>query len=141
MATRYLQRRLKALKADIRERGRFSAIHGNMHQTREHTHISAVRAVLENYFKEVGYTQLHRQVVQRKDWTMLLLVLLPMNTTRQDVYDMVNVEIANLGKNISISKSAFYCIWRIEFPNVQIPPILDSQSTKYVGNIEHVCKR
>ena len=45
-----------------------------------------------------------------------------MNTTRQDVYNMVSVEIANLGQNISISKSAFYCIWRTEFPNVQIPP-------------------
>ena len=122
MATGYSQQRLKALKVDIREKGRFFATHGNTHQTREHTHISAARAVLENYFKEAGCIQPHRQVVQRKDRTTLPIVLLPMNTTRQDVYDMVSVEIANLGQNIPISKSAFYCIWRTKFPNVQIPP-------------------
>ena len=110
VATGYLQRRLNALKADIRERGRFSTIHGNTHKTKEHTNISAARAVLQNYFKEAGCTQPQRQVVRRKDRTTLPLVLLPMNTTRQDVYDMVSIVIANLGQNISISKSAFYCI-------------------------------
>ena len=142
VATSYSQRRLKALKADIRERGRFFATHRNTHQTREHIHISATQVVLENYFKEAGCTQPHRQVVRRKDRTTLPLVLLPMNMTRQDVYDMESVEIANLGQNISISKSAFYCIWRTEFPNVQIPP--HSRFSKcqiYGGNIKHVCKR
>ena len=51
VATGYSQRRLKALKADIRERGRFSATHGNTHQTREHTHISATRAVSRELFQ------------------------------------------------------------------------------------------
>ena len=52
----YSQRRLKALKANIRERGCFFATHGNTHQTREHTHIGVAQAVLENYFKEAGCT-------------------------------------------------------------------------------------
>ena len=53
---------------------------------------------------------------------MVPLVLLPMNTRRQDVMIAVNEEVARLVGGNPLSKCTFYKIWQEEFTHVQIPP-------------------
>ena len=53
---------------------------------------------------------------------MVPLVLLLMNTKRQDVMTAVNKEVAHLVGGNRLSKCAFHKMWRGEFTHVQIPP-------------------
>ena len=56
------------------------------------------------------------------DGTFRTLVLLPMNTRRIDVFDMVSKRIKMLGPQNKISRAVFYRLWREEFTHVKIPP-------------------
>ena len=56
------------------------------------------------------------------DGAFRTLMLLPMNTRRIDVFDMVNEKIRLLGPGNKISRVAFYRLWREEFTHVKIPP-------------------
>ena len=49
-------------------------------------------------------------------------MLLPMNTQRKDVMEVVNDEVKKISGEEPLSKSAFYRMWRLEFTHVQIPP-------------------
>jgi hypothetical protein len=50
------------------------------------------------------------------------LILLPMNTTKVDVFHFINEEVKTLVGGESMSLASFHWLWRTEFPHVQIPP-------------------
>jgi predicted ATP-dependent Lon-type protease len=64
------------------------------------------------------------QVRKKVENSVVLLILLPMNTTKVDVFHFVNEEVKTLVGGESMSLALFYQLWRIEFPHVQIPSFL-----------------
>ena len=66
------------------------------------------------------------------------LVLLPMDTQREDVLHVVNMAISAMGATKKVSKGAFDQMWHREFTNIQISLIQGSRNIKYVGNIKNV---
>ena len=98
------------------------AVHGNNQRIREGTHTTAARAVLEQYIADAGCPQPHRAIKRMCDGAFCTLVLLPMNTQRLDVFDMVNEKIRMLGLQNKISRADFYRLWCEEFTHMKIPP-------------------
>jgi hypothetical protein len=122
MALGYSQRRFKQLKVAHRVYGRVAAIHGNTCNLRERAKMSAARESFTAFIGDAGYTQPHRQVRKKVDNSVVPLILLPMNTTKVDVFHFVNEEVKMLVGGESISLASFHWLWRTEFPHVQIPP-------------------
>ena len=124
LALGYSKRRLEELKWSIRTTiERYAAIHGNSaKQPRASVQAEATRVAFERYTKEYGCPQPDRRSYQKKDKRMVPLVLLPMNTRREDVMIAVNEEVARLVGGNPLSKCAFYKMWGEEFTHVQIPP-------------------
>ena len=133
VAVGYSERHFKRLTGAVRA-GCVAAIHGNSQRIYEGTCTSAARALLEQYIAGAGCSQPHRDIKRLCDGAFRTLVLLPMNTCRIDVFDMVNEKIRLLGPGNKISRGAFYRLWREEFTHVKIPPIRSSQSVTYAGN-------
>ena len=102
--------------------GCVAAVHENSQRIPEETHTSAARVVLEQYIASAGCPQPHRDIKRLCDGAFRTLVLLPINTRRIDVFDMVNEKIRMLGPQSKISRAAFYRLWREEFTHVKIPP-------------------
>jgi hypothetical protein len=73
---------------------------------------------------DAGCTQPHRQVRRKVDNSVVPLILLPMNTTKVDVFHFINEEVKTLVGGESMLLASFYRLWRTEFPHVQIPPFL-----------------
>ena len=69
---------------------------------------------------------------------MVPLVLLPMNTRRQDVMIVVNEEVACLVGGNPLSKCAFYKMWQEDLHMYKYHPTQDSPNVKTVGSIELV---
>ena len=125
LALGYSKRRLEELKWSIRTTTeRYAAIHGNSaKQPHASVQAEATRVAFERYTKECGCLQPDRRSYWKKDKRMVPLVLLPMNTRRQDVMIAVNEEVALLVGGNPLNKSASYKMWREEFTHiVQIPP-------------------
>ena len=116
MALGYSKRRIEELKSDIRSkgiiseifdvqyRGRSSGVHGNtirVPQTGLGMQCACNGERISKYMQDSGCTQPHRQYQRRNDKTMVPLVLLPMNTRREDV---LHVVIADVQK-ITMSKA------------------------------------
>ena len=120
----YSKRHLEELKWSIRSSTeRYAAIHRNSaKQPRASVQAEATRVAFERYTKECGCPQPDHRSYRKKDKRMVPLVLLPMNTRRQDVMIAVNKEVARLVGGNLLSKCAFYKMWREEFTHVQIPP-------------------
>ena len=120
----YSKWRLEELKWSIRSSMKqYAAIHGNSaKQPCALVQAEATRVAFERYIKECGCPQPDRRSYRKKDKRMVPLVLLPMNTRRQDVMIAVNEEVARLVSGNPLSKCAFYKMWREEFTHVQIPP-------------------
>jgi hypothetical protein len=78
--------------------------------------------------QEVGCFQPHYSIQQRLDDTVNTLVLLPMNTKKDHVYEYVNSNIQRICNRGGASKTRFGKLWREECPHVQIP--LYSQFSK-----------
>jgi hypothetical protein len=122
MALGYSQRRFKQLKVAHRVYGRVAAVHGNTCNLRERAKMSAARESFTAFVGDAGCTQPHRQVWKKVDNSIVPLILLPMNTTKVDVFHFVNEEVKTLVGGESMSLASFHRLWRAEFPHVQIPP-------------------
>ena len=135
LALGYSKRRIEELKSDIRSmdiiskvfdvqcRGRSSAVHRNtVCVPRTGLGMQAMENVFQKYVQDSGCSQPHKQCQRQNDKKMITLVLLPMNTRRDDVFHAV---IANV-KKITMSKApgpcSFYRMWRMQYTHVQIPP-------------------
>jgi hypothetical protein len=55
--------------------------------------MSAAKESFSDFIRDVGCTQPHRQVQKKVDNSVVPLVLLPMNTTKVDVFHLVNEEV------------------------------------------------
>jgi hypothetical protein len=122
MALGYSQRCFKQLKVAHRVYGRVAAVHGNTCNLRERAKMSAARESFTAFVGDAGCTQPHRQVRRKVDNSVVPLILLPMNTTKVDVFHFVNEEVKTLVGGESMSLASFHQLWRTEFPHVQIPP-------------------
>ena len=100
---------MEELKWSIRSSTeRYTAIYGNSaKQPRASVQAEAIRVAFERYIKECGCLQPDRRSYWKKDKRMVPLVLLPMNTRRQDVMIAVNEEVAHLVGGNPLSKCAF----------------------------------
>ena len=118
----YSQRRFKQLKTSHAIYGRVATVHGNTCHGRESAKMSAARESLDVFINEAGCQQPHRSVRRKMDNAVLPLILLPMNTTKLEVFKYVNEEVKKLVDGSELSESSFRRLWRKEFPHVQIPP-------------------
>jgi hypothetical protein len=89
MALGYSQRRFKQLKVAHRKYGRVATVHGNTCNLRERAKMSAARESFTAFVGDVGCTQPHCQVRKKVDNSIVPLILLPMNTTKVDVFHFV----------------------------------------------------
>jgi hypothetical protein len=140
MALGYSQRHFKQLKVAHKVYGRVAAIHGNTCNLRERAKMSAARESFTAFVGDAGCTQLsqpHRQVRKKVDNSVVLLILLPMNTMKVDVFHFVNEEVKTLVGRESMSLASFHRLWRTEFPHVQIP--LFSRFSKCYHCWEYKC--
>jgi hypothetical protein len=122
MALGYSQRRFKQLKVAHRVYGRVAAVHGNTCNLRERAKMSAARESFTAFVGDTGCTQSHHQVQRKVDNSVVPLILLPMNTTKVDVFHFVNEEVKTLVGRESMSLASFHRLWQTKFPHVQIPP-------------------
>ena len=98
-------------------------MHGNtVHVSWTSVGVQAMESVFEKYVMETGCTQPHRQCRRRSDNQMVPLILLPMNTRREDVHHMVVADVERITKSKAPGPCSFYRLWRIEYTHVQIPP-------------------
>jgi hypothetical protein len=137
MALGYSQRRFKQLKVAYRVYGRVAAVYGNTCNLRERAKMSAARESFTKFVVDAGYTQPHRQVRKKVDNSVVLLILLPINTTKVDVFHFINEEVKTLVGGESMSLASFHWLWRAEFPHVQIP--LFSRFSKCYHCWEYKC--
>ena len=125
MALGYSKRRIEELKSNIRSIGitsevfgvkcseRSSVVHGNtMHVPRTSIAVQAMEIVFEKYVTETGCTQPHRQCRRRSDNQMVPLILLPMNTKRDDVFHTVVADVEKITKSKAPGPCSFYRLWR-----------------------------
>jgi hypothetical protein len=84
--------------------------------------MSAARESFQEFIGEAGCIQSHRQIRRKVDNSVVLLILLPMNTTKVDVFHFVNEEVKKMVCGEPLSITSFHRMWRTEFPHVQIPP-------------------
>jgi hypothetical protein len=124
MALGYSQRRFKQLKVAHRVYGRVAAVHGNTCNLKEQVKMSVAKENFTAFVGDAGCTQPHRQVRKKVDNSIVPLILLPMNTTKVDVFHFVNEEVKTLVGGESISLASFYRLWQTEFPHVKIPLFL-----------------
>jgi hypothetical protein len=137
MALGYSQRCFKQLKVAHRVYGRVAAVHGNTCNLRERAKMSATMESFTAFIGDAGCTQPHRQVRKKVDNSVVPLILLPMNTTKVDVFHFVNEEVKTLVEGESMSLASFHRLWRTEFPHVQISPF--SRFSKYYHCWEYKC--
>jgi hypothetical protein len=86
----YSRRQLDHWKDDIRARNRKSACHGNALKPHETNHVAAARAILQKYIRGCRCIQPHRQHFRKRDGVFIPLVLLPMNTRKKDIRNLIN---------------------------------------------------
>jgi hypothetical protein len=84
--------------------------------------MSAAKESFTAFVADTGCTQPHRQVRKKVDNFVVPLILLPMNTTKVDVFHFVNEEVKTLVGGESMSLVSFHRLWQTKFPHVQIPP-------------------
>ena len=129
MALGYLQRRFKQLKVAHIVYGRVVAVYGNTCNLKERAKMLAAGENFTTFVGDARCTQPHRQVRKKLDNSVVSLILLPMNTTKVDVFYFVNEEVKTLVGGESMLVASFHRLWQINFPHVQIPPF--SRFSKY----------
>jgi hypothetical protein len=122
MALGYSQRCFKQLKVAYRVYRRVAAVHRNTCNLRERAKMSTAKKSFTAFVGDARCTQPHRQVQKKMDNSVVPLILLPMNTTKVDVFYFVNEEVKTLVGGESMSLTSFHRLWRTKFPHVQIPP-------------------
>ena len=123
VALGYSKRRIDELKSNIRStgiiskvfdvqcRGRSSVLHGNtVRVPRTELGMQKIECVFQKYVQDSGCTQLHRQCQRRNDKTMVPLVLLPMNTRREDVLYAVIADVQKIMMTKAPGPCLFYRI-------------------------------
>jgi hypothetical protein len=93
----YSQRYFKQLKIAQQVYGRVAAVYGN----------TRLEACFAPFVQEAECTQPHRQILQKKENKVVLLVLLPMNTMKIDVFNYMNEEMKKICDREMISLSSF----------------------------------
>ena len=122
MALGYLQRRSKQLKVVHRVYMKVATVHENMCNLKARAKMSIARESFTTFVGDAGCTQSHCQVWKKLDNSVVLLILLSMNTTKVDAFHFVNEEVKMLVGGESMSLALFHWLWRTEFQHVQIPP-------------------
>ena len=108
MALRYSQRHFKQPKVAHKVYGRVAAVHGNTCNLREQAKMSAAKDSFTAFIGNVKCTQPHHQVRKKVDNSVVPLILLPMNTTKVDVFYFVNEVVKTLVGGESMSLVSFY---------------------------------
>jgi hypothetical protein len=108
----YSQRRFKQLKVAHRVYERVAAMHGNTCHLREGAKMMATRESFQEFIGEAGCTQPHRQIRRKVDNLVVPLILLPMNTTKVDVFHLVNEEVKKMVDGEPLSLASFHRMWR-----------------------------
>jgi hypothetical protein len=85
--------RVEQLKKSIVAFCRITTIHGNSCSLREKAQVLAARECFDAFVQKEGCSQPHHSIRWRLDDTLDTLVLLPMNTTKCDVYEYVNSKV------------------------------------------------
>ena len=97
---------------DIQCRGRSSAIHRNtVCVLQTGLGMQAIESVFQKYVQESGCIQPHRQCQRGNDKTMVPLVLLPMNTRREDVFHIVIADVQKITMTKVPRPYSFYRMW------------------------------
>ena len=135
MALGYSKCHIEELKSDIRSTGIISevfdvqyrrrsfAVHGNtIRAPRTRLGMQAMDSVFQKYVQDSGCTQPHRQCQRRNNKRMVPLVLLPMNTRREDVFHTVIAYVQRIMMSKAPRPCLFYRMWRMQYTHVQIPP-------------------
>jgi hypothetical protein len=104
---------------------------------REGAKMMAARESFQEFVGEAGCTQPHRQIRRKVDNLVVPLILLPMNTTKVDVFHLVNEEVKKMVDSEPLSLASFHRMWRTDFSHVQIPPY--SRFSKYYHCWEYKC--
>ena len=81
-----------------------------------------MESVFQKYVQDSGCTQPHRQCQRQNDKKMVPLVLLPMNTRREDVFHAVIADVKKITMSKAPGPCSFYRMWRMLYTHVQIPP-------------------
>jgi len=101
--------------------GRVVVVHGNTCHLREGARMSTMYVSFEEFVKEVRCTQPYRQIRRKVDNSIVPFILLPMNTTKVDVFHYVNKEVKKMVDGQMVTLTSFYQLWQEEFLYVQIP--------------------
>jgi hypothetical protein len=104
----YSQRRFKQLKVAHRVYGRVAVVHGNTCHLREGAKMMAARESFQEFVGKAGCIQPHRQIRRKVDNLVVPLILLPMNTTKVDVFYLVNEEVKKMVDGEPLSLASFY---------------------------------
>jgi hypothetical protein len=88
--------------------GRVAAVHGNTCKLREGAKMSAVRENFQVFIGKAGCIQPHRQVQRKVDNSVVPLILLPMNTTKVDLFHFVNEEVRKMVYREPLSIALFH---------------------------------
>ena len=84
-------------------------MHGNTgHVPQTGLDMQAMENVFQKYVQESGCTQPHRQCQRRNDQKMVPLILLPMNTRREDVYHVVIADVQKITMSKAPGPCSFY---------------------------------
>ena len=76
--------------------GNVATVHRNTCRRNKSAKMTAAKESLDVFVSEAGCQQLHRSVHRKVDNVVLPLILLPMNTTKNDVFCHLNEEVKKL---------------------------------------------
>jgi hypothetical protein len=130
----YSRRKVEQLKKGILAFGRITAIHGNSCTLREKVQVSAARESFDAFVQEAGCPQPLRSIRRRLDDTVHILVLLPMNTTKTDVYEYVIQSCRGFVKEEALAEQDSRNYGGRSTHMFKFHHIHDSQSASTVGN-------
>ena len=111
---------------------RVATVHGNTCNLKEQAKMSVGRESFTAFIGDTGYTQPHHQVRKKVDNSIVPLILMPMNTTKVDVFYFINEEVKTLVGRESILLTSFHRLWQIEFHMFKYPRSQGSQSATTV---------
>ena len=135
VALGYSKRHIEELKSDIRSTGiipevfdvhyrvRSFVVHGNIVRVpRTGLGMQAMESVFQKYVQDSSCTQPHRQCQRRNGKKMIPLVLLPMNTRRDDVFHAMIADVKKITMSKAPGPCSFYRMWWMQYTHIQIPP-------------------
>ena len=122
---------------DVQCNGKISTVYRNTsHVPHTSLGVQVMKTIFERFVKEAGCIQPHRQCRRKNDNEMVSLVLLPVNTTRKDVFhtmstNVENWQLKNLQELVHFNVCGAPSIFMYKYHQT-----LDFPNAKLVGNIE-----